>query len=216
MAGSANEQFTREVCVDDRIQELTLDTDEYDLGGALTDSSASEVEVHSKWTSGETSGRRQNVAQPFTNRLSHLNTEWMDITEEFTNLAGQLSLGELVQMANFRLFDAMTAVEIMDPKMDANYQWFKPNRQPVCVNTLIQCGKLKMGGHSMPELVGIFDEILYHITSWLNGNTLAQTVYTCFYLLDPTKVEDLHLRAFSLCFSKMTQHIRRVIASSVC
>jgi len=66
----------------------------------------------------------------------------------------------------------------------------------------------------MSELVGIFDEILCHITSWLNGNTLAQTVYTCFYLLDPTKMEDLHLRAFSLCFSKMTQHIQRVIASS--
>ena len=47
----------------------------------------------------------------------------------------------------------------------------------------------------MPELVGTFDEILCRVTSWLNGNTLAQTVYTCFYLLDPTKVEDLHLRA---------------------
>ena len=189
MAGSANEQFTREVCVDDRIQELTLDTDEDELGGALTDSSASEVEVDSKWIS----GRRQNVAQPFTNGLNHLNTEWMDITEEFTNLAGQLSLGELVQMANFRLFDVMTAVELMDPKMDANYQSFKPNRQPECVNTLIQSGKLKMVGHSMPELVGIFDEILCHITSWLNRNMLAQTVYMCFYLLDPMKVEDLHL-----------------------
>ena len=210
MAGSANEQCTREVCVDDRIQELTLDTDEEDLGEVLSDSSASEVEVDSKWIS----GRRQNVAQTFTNRLSHLNTEWMDITEEFTNLAGQLLLGELVQMTNFRLFDAMTAVELMDPKMDANYHWFEPNRQPVCLTTLVQSGKLKMWGHSMPDLIGIFDEILCHITSWLKGNTLAQTVYTCFYLLDPTKVEDLHLRAFSLCFSKMTQHMRRVIASS--
>lgn len=210
MAGSAGEQFTREVCVDDRIQELTLDSDEDELGGALTDSSASEVEVDSKWIS----GRRQSAPQPFTNRLSHLNTEWADITEEFTNLAGQLSLGELVQMTNFRLFDAMTAVELMDPKMDANYQWFKPNRQPVCANMLIQSGKLRMAGHSIPELIGIFDEILCHITSWLNGNTLAQTVYTSFYLLYPTKVEDLHLRALSLCFSKMTQHIRRVIASS--
>ena len=89
MAGSAGEQFTREVCVDDRIQELTLDSDEDELGGTLTDSSASEVEFDSKWIS----GRRQNVAQPFTNRLGHLNTEWTDITEEFTNLAGQLPLG---------------------------------------------------------------------------------------------------------------------------
>ena len=46
--------------------------------------------------------------------------QWMDITEEFTNLTGQLSLGKVVQMPNFRLFDAMTAVELMDPKMDAN------------------------------------------------------------------------------------------------
>jgi len=122
MAGSVNEQFTHEVCVDDRIQELTLDTDEDDLG-VLTDSSASKVEVDPKWIS----GRRQSIAQPGSNCLSHLDTEWIDITEEFKNLAGQLSLGELVQMTNFRLFDAMTAVELMDPKMDANYQWFKPN-----------------------------------------------------------------------------------------
>ena len=83
------------------------------LGGALTDSSASEVQVDSKWIS----GRRQNVAQPFTNRLSHLNTEWTDITEE---LSEQLLLGELVQITNFHLFNAMTAVELMDPGMDAN------------------------------------------------------------------------------------------------
>ena len=47
-------------------------------------------------------------------------------------------------MTSFHLFDAMTAVELMDPKMDANYQWFEPNRLPVCVNTSVQSGKLKM------------------------------------------------------------------------
>ena len=85
------------------------------------------MEVDSKWRAKWISGRRQNVTQPFTNRLSHLNAEWMDITEEITNLAGQLSLGELVQMANFpRNFglshDAMMAVDLMDPEVDANYQ----------------------------------------------------------------------------------------------
>ena len=53
-----------------------------------------------------------------------------------------------------------------------------------------------------------------HFTSWLNRNTLAQTVYMYFYLLNSTKVEDLHLRAFSLSLSKITQHIQRVIMSS--
>ena len=72
MAGSANEQFIRDVCVDYRMQELTLDTDEDELGGALTDSSASEMEVDSKWIS----GRRQYVAQPLPTDLASL--AWPD------------------------------------------------------------------------------------------------------------------------------------------
>ena len=210
----SDERFTREVCLDDRLQALALEGEEDEDevgGGVLTDSSASEVELDSKWIP---TGRRKNAGEPFVNRLCNLDTEWVDITEEFSSLASQLSLGELVQMPNFRLLDAMTAVELMDTKMDANYQWFKPNHQPVCLNALIQTGQLKVTGHSMSEIIGIYDEILCQITSWLGGNTLAQTVYTCFYLLEPTKVEELHLRAISLCFMKLTQQIRKVIHSS--
>ena len=71
-----------EVCVDDRIQKLSIDGDKEELRGALTDSNASKVEMDSKWIS----GRRQNVAQPFTSRLSHLNMEWKDITRIYKSV----------------------------------------------------------------------------------------------------------------------------------
>ena len=65
MAGSANEQFTRDLCVDDRIQELTLDSDEEELGGALADSSASEVAVDSvEMDFGTKTERRPAIYQP--------------------------------------------------------------------------------------------------------------------------------------------------------
>ena len=103
MAESANEQLPREVRVNNRLQELTLYTYKDELGGVLSDSSASKVE---KWIS----GRRQNLAKPLTNRLSHLNTEWMDITEEFTNLARQLAVGEYIDSIYLRTIYVLSMV----------------------------------------------------------------------------------------------------------
>lgn len=45
--------------------------------------------------------------------------EWKDITKEFFVAIKDLSLGELMHHELFGLFEAMSAIEMMDPKMDA-------------------------------------------------------------------------------------------------
>lgn len=45
--------------------------------------------------------------------------EWKDITTEFFGCVKELKLGELIHDNMFGLFDAMSAIEMMDPKMDA-------------------------------------------------------------------------------------------------
>lgn len=45
--------------------------------------------------------------------------EWKEITAEFFGCVKELQLGELIHDNMFGLFDAMSAIEMMDPKMDA-------------------------------------------------------------------------------------------------
>lgn len=44
--------------------------------------------------------------------------EWKDITDEFFESVKELNLGELLHYELFGLFEAMSAIEMMDKKMD--------------------------------------------------------------------------------------------------
>lgn len=44
--------------------------------------------------------------------------EWKDITDEFFDSVQELELGELLHYELFGLFEAMSAIEMMDKKMD--------------------------------------------------------------------------------------------------
>jgi len=44
---------------------------------------------------------------------------WVDVTEQFVSDCAQLELGQLLHDDMFGLFEGMSAVEMMDPKMDA-------------------------------------------------------------------------------------------------
>jgi hypothetical protein len=45
--------------------------------------------------------------------------DWTSIKEQFIKCSKILKKGELIKSENFGLFDAMSAIEIMDAKMDA-------------------------------------------------------------------------------------------------
>lgn len=137
--------------------------------------------------------------------------DWVDITQRFTNMVSKLNPGELVQEADFSLFDAMSAIELMDSKMDAALQWRTFRSYPRTLEEAIERGDLKCSDHSPEELIGIMDEVLACIATWLEGHTLAQTVFTCMYLLDIDKVENVYLRAFSLAIVKTVEYMRACI-----
>lgn len=136
---------------------------------------------------------------------------WIDVTAKFNKLVSNLRPGELVQEADFSLFDAMSAIELMDCKMDAALQWKTFMKYPRTLEEAIEKGLLKCSNHSPEELVGIMDEVLACIATWLEGHTLAQTVFTCMYLLDIEKVENIYLRAFSLAIVKTVEYMRACI-----
>ena len=137
--------------------------------------------------------------------------EWVDITEQFTKAAHHLNYGELLQDDQFSLFDAMSAVELMDTKMDSALQWRTFSTYPRTLSEAVKFGILKCDGYSSNELLGIMDEVLACVATWLNGHTLAQTVFTSMYLLDLPRIENVYLRAFGQAVIKTVDYMRSCI-----
>lgn len=119
-----------------------------------------------------------------------------------------LEPGEMIHEVTFSLYDAMSAIELTDPKMDAVVQWRHYPRYPRSLQEAVEKRMLKLDDLSHAELIGIFDEVLACVVTWMDGHTLAQTVFTCLYLLDTKLSENLFLRAFSTAIVKIVEFIR--------
>eukprot|EP00928_Gymnodinium_smaydae_P055242 TRINITY_DN38837_c1_g1_i1.p1 TRINITY_DN38837_c1_g1~~TRINITY_DN38837_c1_g1_i1.p1 ORF type:complete len:800 (+),score=207.56 TRINITY_DN38837_c1_g1_i1:75-2402(+) len=105
--------------------------------------------------------------------------DWVDITDICNAAASGMPVGEMIESQHFRLFDAMSAIEIMDPKMDTG---FDSNKDM----TLAKAIEIGIVVEKMPheELVGIWDQLLMYYMLWLEGHTIAQTCFCCLYLQD--------------------------------
>ena len=154
----------------------------------------------------------KTICVPDTRLMDVSKTEWIDVTSEFTAAAAQLAPGQLVQEANFSLFDAMSAIEVMDAKMDAALQWKNFPSYPKVSKEALSKGLVKLDGHTTAELIGVVDEVYASMVTWLEGHTLAQTVFTCLYLHENTAIEDLGLRSFSQAVIKIVEHMRDCIS----
>ncbi|KAJ3604452.1 hypothetical protein NHX12_029192 [Muraenolepis orangiensis] len=115
------------------------------------------------------------------------NVNWVD-----------LSLGELLHDKLFGLFEAMSAIEMMDPKMDAGMIGNQVNRKVLNFEQAVKDKAIKVRDLSLPELIGIIDTCLCCLITWLEGHSLAQTVFTCLYVHSPDLIEDPALKAFAL------------------
>ena len=138
-------------------------------------------------------------------------TEWVDITDSFVKAASVLSPGELVRDWSFSLLDAMSAVELLDPKMDASMHCVSFRRYPRSVGEAVAKGLLQLDGHTHLQLIGIFDEVLARLATWLNGFTLAQTVFSCLYLLETDRPASPLLQSFSMGVVKTVDYMREFI-----
>jgi len=97
----------------------------------------------------------------------------MDITNEFTNAAQQLDLGQLIKDPFFTLFESVGALEIMDRKMDSGY--LEPGETME--------DEFDFAQDLLPEeIVGIIDQLLCHEMAWHMGHPLAQTIFTSLYI----------------------------------
>lgn len=52
------------------------------------------------------------------------------------------------------------------------------------------------------------------LVSWLDGHSLAQTLFTCLYLHQPNQIEDKYLQSFSIAMLKLVNIIRKFVTGA--
>ena len=143
--------------------------------------------------------------------------QWTDVTTEFAHLCRQLPLGEVVRDRDFTLFEAMTALELMDPKMDGgmsiknHFHEQQQGNRILTLKQLIEKDLLKITQLTSTELIHLFDQLLSTYHMWLDGHSLALTLFTCVYLHDVALIKDFPLRTICLTFIKLIDYIRERI-----
>ncbi|XP_022908455.1 N-alpha-acetyltransferase 35, NatC auxiliary subunit [Onthophagus taurus] len=140
-----------------------------------------------------------------------VNYNWVDITEDFLTSVKDLQLGELLHDNLFGLFEAMSAIEMMDPKMDAGMLCNRGTKKAKSFDQAVKDNSLKLEGLSYEEQIGIIDQTLACIVSWLEGHSLAQTVFTNLYLHNSYQIADRPLKAFCLTVYKLLEIIKDYI-----
>ncbi|KAH8203255.1 hypothetical protein TruAng_002553 [Truncatella angustata] len=104
---------------------------------------------------------------------SHPGIMATDITDRFSSAVKKLAPGELVKDGYFTLFESVSALEIMDPKMDSGCLADGESldeEYDVTRNLLPQ------------EILGIIDQLLCLEMAWHLGYPLSQTLFTSVYL----------------------------------
>lgn len=72
-------------------------------------------------------------------------------------------------------------------------------------------GILKLERLDLCEQIGIIDQVLSCFVSWIEGNSLAQTVFANLYLHKPFSIEERPLKAFGIASYKLVEIIKHFI-----
>lgn len=111
-------------------------------------------------------------------------TVWADVSPLLSAACNELRDGELIHGENFSLFAAMSALEIMDPKMDSGME----NSRYQSVDEAIDSGAAPVPlsfdkTTDVLRIIDVMDHLLACEATWHKGHSLAQTVFSCIYLL---------------------------------
>ncbi|GJQ09486.1 hypothetical protein GpartN1_g1277.t1 [Galdieria partita] len=137
--------------------------------------------------------------------ISNQSTVLKDVTEMFVKAAKQLKIGEMIHSNDFSLQKTLTAVLVGDPFFD------KPLASRVketCEESQnwIPCEKLDDN-----QLVSLMYQFIAYFTSWLDGQSFFQTVYSCIYLRQLNSLNNLKLKNFLLMAVKACQSVDQCI-----
>eukprot|EP00698_Gefionella_okellyi_P007243 TRINITY_DN1759_c1_g1_i1.p1 TRINITY_DN1759_c1_g1~~TRINITY_DN1759_c1_g1_i1.p1 ORF type:complete len:472 (-),score=91.50 TRINITY_DN1759_c1_g1_i1:1937-3325(-) len=134
---------------------------------------------------------------------------WTDVTDLLASAAADMEPGQMIESPSFRLHEAMSAMEVMDPKFDAGMHPERACTLDVC----IELGKLPQE-LSSSQLLGIMDRLFVCEQLWLSGTSIAQTIFTCLYLHRLKDIADPILSAFGKTLLKTCEIFRLAVIRS--
>ena len=121
---------------------------------------------------------------------------WCNAQSVLHEITDQLQHGQMFHAEHFSLFEAMSAVEIGDPKMDAGLD----TAAAPTPDELIDRGLAPLN-LSTSQLVACLDHLAAMQASWHSGNSIAQTVFVCLYMLKPDRYTDLADPVGAYCYT---------------
>ncbi|KAL4099449.1 hypothetical protein PRIC1_007253 [Phytophthora ramorum] len=111
---------------------------------------------------------------------SPFDAEWRDVTQLMSVAAKELKVGQLVHEEDFKLFDSMSALELMDPKMDSGM--LVNGAPPQSIPARLEGGFVSLEFSSARDVLATLDELFCCEAGWLNGLPLAQSLLTSVYM----------------------------------
>ena len=108
--------------------------------------------------------------------------EYEDITTHFRTAFHTLKSGDLVAVQNFSLLESMSAVQLMDKKLDSGMSLMGCQTLPARLETGVLRPSSDLSG---PELISLADELLRRTAMWLEGESLVNTILGCLYSHEP-------------------------------
>ncbi|CAJ0568425.1 unnamed protein product, partial [Mesorhabditis spiculigera] len=131
-----------------------------------------------------------------------------DITEVFLLGCKEIGPGCLAAATNFSLSEAMSAIELMDPKMDVGLQ---RNQKAAGLETCREKGVFSMAGD---EILATMDATMAVFVSWLEGNSIGQSLLTNVLLTEPNAVDAPILGIFGHAFSHIAQYVVTILKTA--
>ncbi|KIW28902.1 uncharacterized protein PV07_04757 [Cladophialophora immunda] len=106
-------------------------------------------------------------------QIVHPNVQISEITREFCSAASKLAGGKLVKDEHFTLYEAVSALEIGDPKMDSGCTAFdaESDEEFDPARTV-----------SAEEIIWLMDQLMYREAAWHMGYPLSQTLFTSIHI----------------------------------
>eukprot|EP01125_Pyxidicula_operculata_P013783 TRINITY_DN4571_c0_g1_i4.p1 TRINITY_DN4571_c0_g1~~TRINITY_DN4571_c0_g1_i4.p1 ORF type:complete len:555 (-),score=130.70 TRINITY_DN4571_c0_g1_i4:632-2296(-) len=139
---------------------------------------------------------------------------WEDITSLISQTSDEMVTGQIIKLESYSLYEAMSALELMDPKMDMAMVTNIEN-----VHTLDEAYDMKLIDKSSTlspsDIIGVMDKLIQCEIMWYTGNTLSQTLMTCLYLHNPeVMLDDLYLKPFIYALFRRAAEIRNMIMAA--
>eukprot|EP00889_Picochlorum_renovo_P000561 jgi/Picre1/27591/NNA_000556.t1 len=119
-----------------------------------------------------------------------------DVEAVLERIRLDLDVGELFASPAFDLTNAMTAMEIGDPKMDPGMHRYDQKT----LSERIAGGEAPVHFDNTVDVLAIMDRLLQLEIGWHDHYMLSQTVYTCLYMMDMERISS-HRILYAYCRS---------------